>query len=92
MGSLGKPAIVMVDLGPIPIEGGSLTISMPGCLASTPCVAALAGIAPPGKDVDELEMDALAVWATPAVDSCTIHIRGLEGSIYGIFAVNYCAG
>lgn len=92
MPSLGKPGTAVIDCGPLPVYQASLSLTIPGCTAATPAVCHLCCQAPPGKDADELEMDALYIWAVTSTDAITLYIRGLEGYIHDKFVVVYAAG
>jgi len=71
MASLSKPGLAVLDVGSLPAGQGSLSLAIPGCTANTAAVCYLSGQAPPGKAADELEMDALCVWAETGTDTVT---------------------
>ena len=55
--------------------------------------AQLAYEAPTDKDLDEVEMDNIVIECGQyATGSFTMYIRGLEGSLYGKFKINYMIG
>lgn len=81
-----------VDFGSTPIPEQSFTITDAAVSLSNQLIAMIAYEAPTGKDLDELEMDAIDIKVAPGTGEFTLFIKGLEGYLHDKFKVNYLIG
>lgn len=81
-----------VDFGTTPVAEQSFTITDADVSASSQLIGWIAYEAPTGKDLDEMEMDAIDVKLGPGVGQFTAYIKGLEGYLHDKFKLNYLVG
>lgn len=82
-----------VDFGLVPyLSEKDFTITDPDVKPTSRITGNIAYEAPTGKDLDELEMDAIELKFGPGDGQLTIHVAGLEGSLEGNFKINYLIG
>ena len=78
-----------IDVGATPVSEATISVTDAGISTSSKIIGGLAYIAPTGKDLDELEMDALDIKFEPATGSMNVIIKGLEGYIADKFKIWY---
>lgn len=78
-----------IDVGTTPVSEATITVTDTGITTNSRIIGGLAYIAPTGKDLDELEMDALDILFQPATGSMNVIIRGLDGYIADKFKIWY---
>lgn len=78
-----------IDVGTTPVSEATIAVTDAGITTSSKIIGGLAYIAPTGKDLDELEMDALDILFEPATGSMNVIIKGLEGYIADKFKIWY---
>jgi hypothetical protein len=83
---------VEIDFGTAPMHEGSFLIADAEVVAASQITGSVAHEAPTGKDLDEVEMDALNLSFGPGVGVMTIYARSIEGRVVGAFKVNYLIG
>ena len=78
-----------IDFGALPVAEKSFSIPDDRVKASSRVTGALAYTAPTGKQLDELEMDAVEL-RFGAVDGAVLcYARGMEGYLADKFLINY---
>lgn len=87
-----SPRQVEIDFGAIPVSEASFTIIDTGVIPGSVVIGSVAQIAPPGKDLDELECDTLGLRFGSGDGQFTIFANGLEGYVAGKFIINYSIG
>lgn len=80
---------VEIDVGATPVAEAIVSVINAGVSVSSKIIGGIAYKAPTGKDIDELEMDALDIKLEPLAGSLNVHVKGLEGYIAGAFTVWY---
>jgi hypothetical protein len=83
---------VEIDVGATPVDDATVNTVDAAITTSSKIIFALSGIAPTGKDEDELGMDALMIVPLPRAGSIDWYIRGLEGYIHDKFKLEYVVG
>lgn len=78
-----------IDVGTTPVAEASVAVTDAGVTTSSKIIGGVAYKAPTGKDLDELEMDALDITFEPATGSLNVKIKGLEGYIADKFIIWY---
>jgi hypothetical protein len=81
---------VEIDVGSTPVSEARIAAAVTGALSTSKFIGGVAYKAPTGKDLDELEMDALEVKFEPSLfisNQVFIHIKGLEGYIADTFII-----
>ncbi len=78
-----------IDVGTTPVAEASIAVTDAGVTATSKIIGGVAYVAPTGKDLDELEMDALEIKFQPASGSLNVKIKGLEGYIADKFKIWY---
>ncbi len=81
-----------VDFGGLPVAGASFVVTDTDVTVGSQIIGSVAYEAPTGKDLDELEMDAIDLKFAPGAGQLTIYARGLEGYLADKFKVNYLIG
>lgn len=81
-----------VDFGAVPVESASFTITDSRITSAMSIAAQVAYAAPTGKDLDEVEMDALDLKAAAGSGQFTLFARGLDGFVADKFKISYAAG
>ena len=81
-----------IDFGTLPVSEMEFTILDAAVNGSSKLVGQIAYIAPPGKDLDELDMDALDLKFGPGVGQFTLYAKGLEGYVADKFVIEYVIG
>jgi hypothetical protein len=80
---------VEIDCGTTPLLETIINVVNTGITAASKIIGGIAYKAPTGKDLDELEMDALDLKFEPVSGSFNVHIKGLEGYISDKFIIWY---
>jgi hypothetical protein len=83
---------VEVDFGPVPLAQKIFTIVDGRSSLSKIVAGSIAYVPPTGKDLDELEMDAIDLKFGAYNGFISIVITGLEGYLHDKFKVNYLIG
>lgn len=78
-----------IDVGTTPVVEASISVTDAGISTSSKIIGGVAYKAPTGKDLDELEMDALEIKFEPLTGTMNVHIKGLEGYIADKFILWY---
>lgn len=78
-----------IDVGTTPVAEGNIAVTDAGVTASSKIIGGIAYKAPTGKDLDELEMDALGLKFEPGSGTFNVKISGLEGYIADKFVIWY---
>lgn len=78
-----------IDLGTTPVAEASVNIVNASIDASSKIIGGVAYLAPTGKDLDELEMDAIELKFEPGVGSFNVKVKGLEGYLSDKFKIWY---
>ena len=81
-----------IDFGTIPVSEKEFIVTDADVLVTSQIIGNVAYEAPTGKDLDELEMDAIDLKFAPGSGQFIIYAKGLEGYIEGKFKVNYLIG
>lgn len=81
-----------VDFGTTPLAEAEFTVSDADVSASSQIIGGIAYEAPTGKDLDELEMDAIDVKFQPGSGEFIVRLTGLNGYLADKFKVNYLVG
>ena len=81
-----------IDFGATPIAEQSFNVTDADVTAGSQIIGNVAYEAPTGKDLDELDMDAVDLKFAPAAGSFTIYAKGMEGYIADKFKINYLIG
>ena len=83
------PLETEIDIGTMPIIEASISVIDTGVSTLSKIIGGMAYKAPTGKDLDELEMDAIEVKFEPLAGSFNVKIKGLEGYIADKFKIWY---
>jgi hypothetical protein len=78
-----------IDVGDVPVLEASILVTDALISSASKIIGGIAFVAPTGKDLDELEMDALELKFEPLTGSFRAHIKGLEGLIADKFKIWY---
>lgn len=78
-----------IDVGATPVVEAIIPVVDAGVTTNSRVIGGVAYKAPTGKDLDELDMDALELKFEPLAGSMNVHIKGLEGAIEGAFKIWY---
>lgn len=81
-----------IDFGATPVSEASFTIVDAGVSASSHLIGQVAYEAPTGKDLDELDMDALDLKFGPGSGQFTLYAIGMHGYVADKFKINYTIG
>lgn len=81
-----------IDFGALPVSEASFTIADATVTPTSKIVGQIAYVAPPGKDLDELEMDAIDLKFGPGSGQFTLYAVGQDGYIADKFIVSYVVG
>lgn len=81
-----------IDFGTTPVSEASFIITDADVSAGSQLIGSIAYEAPTGKDLDELEMDALDVKLSPGVGQFTAYVVGLDGYVADKFKLSYLIG
>jgi hypothetical protein len=81
-----------VDFGMTPLSEAEFTVSDSDVSGSSQIIGGVAYEAPTGKDLDEIEMDAIDVKFQPGSGQFIVIIKGLEGYLADKFKINYLIG
>jgi hypothetical protein len=81
-----------IDFGATPVAEASFTIVDAAVTPSSHLIGQVAYEAPTGKELDELEMDALDLKFGPGSGQFTLYARGLDGYVADTFKINYTIG
>jgi len=81
-----------VDFGSTPISETEFIVTDSEVTALSQLIGTVAYEAPTGKDLDELEMDAIDLKFAPGTGQFTLRMKGEEGYLEGKFKVNYIIG
>lgn len=78
-----------IDLGTTPVAEAEVIVADGSILTTSKIIGGLAYKAPTGKDLDEIEMDAIEIKFEPNFEYLTVHIKGLEGYLSDKFIIWY---
>jgi hypothetical protein len=79
-----------IDFGTTPITEQTFTIADGDVQSNSRIVGFVSYEAPTGKDLDEIEMDELAIHCAPnGAQSLTMYVRALEGLVADKFRITY---
>lgn len=81
-----------IDFGTTPVAEAEFIVADVDVSAGSQIIGSVAYEAPTGKDLDELEMDALDLKFGPGAGQLTIRARGLDGYLADKFRINYLVG
>jgi hypothetical protein len=81
-----------VDFGTTPLAETEFTVTDSEVTASSQIIGTIAYEAPTGKDLDELEMDAIDLRFAPGAGSFIVRVKGLDGYLHDKFKINYLIG
>lgn len=81
-----------VDFGTTPLAEAEFTVVDAEVSGTSQLIGTIAYEAPTGKDLDELEMDAIDVRFAPGAGSFVVRVKGLEGYLHDKFKINYLIG
>ncbi len=81
-----------IDFGATPIGEALFIITDTSVSTSSQIIGSVAYEAPTGKELDELEMDTIALKFAPGTGQFTIYAKGLEGYLADKFKINYLVG
>jgi len=81
-----------IDFGSTPVSEASFIITDADVGAGSQLIGNIAYEAPTGKDLDEVEMDAIDLKFGPGSGQFTLWARGLDGYLADKFKVNYLIG
>lgn len=80
---------VEIDVGATPVQESSIAVADAGVSVTSKIIGGIAYKAPTGKDLDELEMDAIELKFEPGTGTFNVHIKGMEGYISDKFIIWY---
>ena len=80
---------VEIDFGALGLSEKSFTIIDSNVTVGSKIIGNLAYVAPTGKDLDELDMDAIDLKFAPGAGQFTMQVKGLEGYLADKFVINY---
>lgn len=83
---------VEVDFGPLPVSEASFIVVDARVKSTSRITGNIAYQAPTGKDLDELEMDAIDLKFGAGNGQINVYMKGLEGYIHDKFVLNYTVG
>ncbi len=78
-----------IDFGSTPVAEASFTITDTSVTTTSMLMGSVAYVAPTGKDLDELDMDALDLKFGAGAGSFTLYAVGLNGYVADKFKINY---
>lgn len=81
-----------IDFGSVPVSEASFIIIDADVIASSQLIGNIAYEAPTGKELDEVEMDAIDLKFAPGVGQFTLYATGIDGYLADKFKVNYLIG
>lgn len=81
-----------VDFGTTPLAEAEFTVVDAEVSLTSQLIGTIAYEAPTGKDLDELEMDAIDVRFQPGTGQFIVRVKGLEGYLHDKFKINYLIG
>ncbi len=81
-----------IDFGTTPISEKEFIITDADVLITSQIIGNVAYEIPTGKELDELEMDAIDLKFAPGAGSFKIYAKGLEGYLHDKFKINYLIG
>lgn len=81
-----------IDFGTTPVSEASFLVTDADVTAGSQLTGSVAYEAPTGKDLDELEMDALDLKFAPGSGNFTVYVTGLNGYVADKFKLNYLIG
>jgi hypothetical protein len=84
-----KGKMTEIDFGSTPIAEKEFTVTDADVTATSKIVGCIAYVAPTGKDLDELEFDAIDLKFAPGAGQLKIYAKGLEGYVADKFKVYY---
>lgn len=84
-----KGKITEIDFGSTPVAEKEFTITDADVTTDSKIVGCIAYVAPTGKDLDELELDAIDLKFAPGAGQFKIYAKGLEGYVADKFKVFY---
>jgi hypothetical protein len=81
---------VVIDFGALPVSEMAFVIVDSRITPTTPMIGQIPYLAPPGKDLDELEMDQIDVKCSSESGQFTAYVRTFDGSyLHDKFYLNY---
>ncbi len=80
---------VEVDFGALGLSEQSFVITDSNVSTTSHIIGNIAYIAPTGKDLDELDMDAIDLKFSVGSGQFTVYVKGLEGYLADKFKINY---
>ena len=83
---------ITIDFGSLPVSESLFTIINPNVQPTSQVTGKIAYQAPTGKDLDELEMDAIDLKFGSGNGSILIYVKGMEGYLHDKFIINYLVG
>jgi hypothetical protein len=78
-----------IDVGATPVAEATVNVVNASITTASKIIGGIAYSAPTGKDLDEVDMDAISLLFKPLAGSFDIKVKGLEGSIADKFKVWY---
>jgi hypothetical protein len=81
-----------IDFGATPIAESEFTVVDADVSATSQLMGTVAYEAPTGKDLDELEMDAIDLKFQPGTGQFIVRVKGEEGYLHDKFKINYLVG
>lgn len=81
-----------IDFGTVPVSEKEFVVTNGAATTSHRISGSISYEAPTGKDLDELEMDAIDLKFVSQAGQLTIYAKGLEGYLEGKFKINYILG
>jgi len=81
-----------IDFGATPVYGAEFTIIDADVSGTSQLIGNVAYEAPTGKDLDELEMDALDLKFQPGTGQFALRAEGRDGYLADTFKINYLVG
>lgn len=93
-GGSGAPSIhqATLDFGTPSVARRTFTVAHPGVLPTSRITMWQAGVAAPGRDVDENEMDQLHFVPVAGTDQITVYATCLSGTVSGSYVAQYQIG
>lgn len=81
-----------IDFGATPVAEASFIVVDAGVGPTSQIIGNVLYSAPTGKDLDELDMDAIDLKFGPGSGQFTIYAKGLEGPLHDKFIISYLIG
>jgi hypothetical protein len=83
---------VLIDFGATPITYGEFTFTDGRVNSNSNLMGNIAYVAPPGRDLDEVEMEPFSISFQPGGGQFIVLVQAIEGPVVGQYYLNYYVG